>query len=356
MQRTLKTLQNEIDALYGNAKDYAVWDPTYEFIEQRDVAGYVDVHMTTEALLAIRVSYVAFVTPAGETIYTRRIDLRDGRDLPTPAEFASFDGDNAVFLRIAAQTEGVSGVIMADGQPMLIAAHPILRSTGASDSCGVLILGRDFNDDELDRLGDLTGFPVSFTPTANAAIAPDFDLAYRLMTADTPIIVRPMSFSDDRVYGYAQINDLRGGEGIILRIDVPRDIVQYGQFSSRLYMLSMLLVIGTFAAVMILLLERNVLSRIIALSLQAGRIGRTGDVQARLIVTGNDEIAQLGRAINAMLDDIAQAARRLAESEARYRQLVEISPEAIIVHDGERIIYTNPAGAHLLGHTNPSHF
>jgi PAS domain-containing protein len=165
-----------------------------------------------------------------------------------------------------------------------------------------------------------------------------------------------MSFSDDRVYGYAQINDLRGGEGIILRIDVPRDIVQYGQFSSRLYMLSMLLVIGTFAAVMILLLERNVLSRIIALSLQAGRIGRTGDVQARLIVTGNDEIAQLGRAINAMLDDIAQAARRLAESEARYRQLVEISPEAIIVHDGERIIYTNPAGAHLLGHTNPSHF
>jgi PAS domain S-box-containing protein len=354
MQQTLKTLQNEIDVLYGNAKDYAVWDPTYEFIEQRDIAGYVDVHMTTEALLAIRVSYVAFVTPAGETIYTRHIDLRDGRDLPKPAEFASFDGDNAVFLRTAAQTEGVSGVIMADGQPMLIAAHPILRSTGASDPRGVLILGRDFNDDELDHLSDLTGFPVSFTLTANAAVAPDFDLAYRLMTPDTPIIVRPMSFSDDRVYAYAQINDLRGGEGIILRIDAPRDIVQYGQSSSRLYMLIMLLVIGAFAAVMILLLERNVLSRIIALSLQAGRIGRTGDVQARLAVTGNDEIAQLGKAINAMLDDIAQAARRLAESEARYRQLVEISPEAIIVHDGERIIYTNQAGARLSGHTDPS--
>jgi sensor domain CHASE-containing protein len=282
MQQTLKTLQNEIDALYGNTRDYATWDPTYEFIEQRDIAGYVDVHMTKDALLAIRVSYVAFVTPAGETIYTRRIDLRDGRNLPTPVEFASFDGDNAVFLRTAAQTEGVSGVIVADGQPMLIAAHPILRSTGASEPRGVLILGRDFNDEELARLGDLTGFPVSFTPTANAASAPDFDLAYRLMTADTPIIVRPMSFSDDRVYAYAQINDLRGGEGIILRIDAPRDIVQYGQSSSRLYMLIMLLVIGAFAAVMLLLLERNVLSRIIALSLQAGRIGRTGDVQARL--------------------------------------------------------------------------
>jgi len=354
MQQTLKTLQNEIDALYGNTRDYATWDPTYEFIEQRDIAGYVDVHMTKDALLAIRVSYVAFVTPAGETIYTRRIDLRDGRDLPKPAEFASFDGDNAVFLRTAAQTEGVSGVIMADGQPMLIAAHPILRSTGASDPRGVLIMGRDFNDDELERLSNLTGFPVSFTPTANAASAPDFDLAYQLMTDDTPIIVRPMSFSDNQVYAYAQINDLRGGEGIILRIDAPRDIVQYGQSSSRFYMLIMLLVIGAFAAVMLLLLERTVLSRIIALSLQAGRIGRTGDVQARLNVIGNDEVAQLGRAINAMLDDIAQTARRLAESEARYRQLVEISPEAIIVHDGERIIYTNQAGARLPGHTDPS--
>lgn len=218
----------------------------------------------------------------------------------------------------------------------------------------MLILGRDFNDGELERLSDLAGFPVSFVPIANIAAAPDFDLAYRLMTVDTPIIARPLSFSDDRVYAYAQIDDLRGGEGLMLRIDVPRDIVQYGQSSSRFYMLILLLVTGLFAAVMLVLLERNVLSRIIALSLQAGRIGRTSDMQTRLSVTGNDEVAQLGRAINAMLDDIAQATQRLAESEARYRQLVEISPEAIIVHDGEWIIYTNPAGARLSGHTDPS--
>jgi diguanylate cyclase (GGDEF)-like protein/PAS domain S-box-containing protein len=44
----------------------------------------------------------------------------------------------------------------------------------------------------------------------------------------------------------------------------------------------------------------------------------------------------------------AQAALR--ESESRFRGLVEQSPEAIVLHGGERIHYVNPAGLKLLGH------
>ena len=43
----------------------------------------------------------------------------------------------------------------------------------------------------------------------------------------------------------------------------------------------------------------------------------------------------------------AQAA--LKESEERYRQLVELSPNGIVVARGERIVYINAAGAKLLG-------
>ena len=42
----------------------------------------------------------------------------------------------------------------------------------------------------------------------------------------------------------------------------------------------------------------------------------------------------------------------LSESEERYRQLVEASPDAIILHDGERFLYLNPAGARLFGTEN----
>ena len=44
----------------------------------------------------------------------------------------------------------------------------------------------------------------------------------------------------------------------------------------------------------------------------------------------------------------------LKESEARYRSLVEMSPEAVLLHIKGQIVYINPQGARLLGAESPS--
>jgi len=44
--------------------------------------------------------------------------------------------------------------------------------------------------------------------------------------------------------------------------------------------------------------------------------------------------------------------RALRETDARYRQLLAMTPEAVIVHTGGRIVFTNPAAAELLGVEN----
>lgn len=49
-----------------------------------------------------------------------------------------------------------------------------------------------------------------------------------------------------------------------------------------------------------------------------------------------------------------RATAALAESEERYRQLVELSPEAILLDRDWRIIYSNPSGARLFGASEPS--
>lgn len=48
-----------------------------------------------------------------------------------------------------------------------------------------------------------------------------------------------------------------------------------------------------------------------------------------------------------------QAEVALRESEERYRRLVEMSPEAIALYCEEKFVYTNAAGARLLGATSP---
>jgi len=48
-----------------------------------------------------------------------------------------------------------------------------------------------------------------------------------------------------------------------------------------------------------------------------------------------------------------QAEAALRESEERYRQLVETSPDAVLVHQDGGILYANAAAAHLLGFESP---
>lgn len=68
--------------------------------------------------------------------------------------------------------------------------------------------------------------------------------------------------------------------------------------------------------------------------------------------------AQVGRvifdgspALETVLIDISQrqrTERALSESEQRYRNLFELSPDAILVHDGEHILFANEAAAQML--------
>lgn len=56
------------------------------------------------------------------------------------------------------------------------------------------------------------------------------------------------------------------------------------------------------------------------------------------------------------LQDITEqvlAQQTLRESEQRYRNLVELCPDAIIVHCDGQIVFANPAAAHLLGYEQP---
>ena len=53
------------------------------------------------------------------------------------------------------------------------------------------------------------------------------------------------------------------------------------------------------------------------------------------------------------IDDAARAEEALRETEQRYRLLVELAPDGVIVHCGGIIEYANPAAARLFGATSP---
>ena len=69
---------------------------------------------------------------------------------------------------------------------------------------------------------------------------------------------------------------------------------------------------------------------------------------ADYLIKGSLEAPLLGRSIRYAVER-ARASRALRESEERYHRLVELSPDAILVHAGGEIVFVNGAGVKLLG-------
>ncbi len=73
------------------------------------------------------------------------------------------------------------------------------------------------------------------------------------------------------------------------------------------------------------------------------------DYEARIVASGEDDLLALVRDIS----EHKRADEALHESEERYRLLVELSPDAIAVHDQGKVIFVNPAGLRILGASSP---
>jgi diguanylate cyclase (GGDEF)-like protein/PAS domain S-box-containing protein len=69
---------------------------------------------------------------------------------------------------------------------------------------------------------------------------------------------------------------------------------------------------------------------------------------ADYLIKGRLDAPLLGRSIRYAVER-ARASRALRESEERYQRLVELSPDAILVHVGGEIVFVNGAGVKLLG-------
>jgi len=73
--------------------------------------------------------------------------------------------------------------------------------------------------------------------------------------------------------------------------------------------------------------------------------GNPRDYETRFVVSGPDEVIAIVRDIT----ERKRAEEAMRESEERYRNLVELSPEAIFINKGGRIVFANSACIRLLG-------
>ena len=326
VQRASTALDNEIAQLNTISVDDASWDAAYDFVQQPN-ASFLNSNFPLTVLTELRLDLVVFLNASDHVVFQKF--TRQNAEYAVPADVAKAILQPGLLVRHSeyADTNRVSGILLLPDGPMMVAASPILKSSGDGPSKGTLILGRHLSANEVHRLSLLTHLDLQVHGVNDPGLPSDFQIAHSNLSRLQPIVIQPVDSST--IAGYQLIHGIDGQPAILLGVRMPRSIHAEGK-RTEIYLLGSAMVVGlVFGLVTMFLLERLVLSRLIRLGKDVADIGAHGDLAARVKSDGNDELSQLSDMINRMLANLERVQQERRRDEERYRAYIAHSTEGI---------------------------
>jgi diguanylate cyclase (GGDEF)-like protein/PAS domain S-box-containing protein len=348
VERALHAIQVRMNSLDNVSIGWAARDQMIEFAQSGD-QSFIDGQLGDEAFRAVNLHRMMIINSSGDLVYSKVFNLVSGQENPQTEDlYVHFQPDSR-FLQYTGTQDSHKGILLLDEGPILIVARPIVTSRYEGPAQGTLILGRYLSDAEIDLISD--------TYQADATL-------YRLTAPDMPDntsqIVEELSISQDTVIrpisdqligGYTLLEDMYGEPILLLGVNSPRMIYQQGRSSLSYFVFLLFSVGGFFTLATVLLLERQILSRIANLSRRVIQIGESGNLSERVAIGGRDELSNLAGAIDNMLNRLQQASYALQESEAKFRIMAEASAAIIFIYQDRHFRYVNQVATRLFGYS-----
>ncbi|MGO9307784.1 MAG: histidine kinase dimerization/phosphoacceptor domain -containing protein [Spirochaetia bacterium] len=349
VQRITGDIARQQTVLGRTVEDYATLDGLYQFVT-RPASGFASRAFTPEGAANLRIDVVAILNHAGALVYRRSFGtptVEGGLAESLSAWLAAHAGR----IGSANQNGSADGIVGLPQGILILVSRPIVDDLRSKPVAGTLVMGRLLDAEEVRQMG--IRLLVTLSIYSLRAAIPDAVLrAQKNLSVENPLYI---DTSQDRVASvYAQLRDIDGAPVAIVQVDSPRDIRLQGERTVRFFYIWLYFVGAGFFVVVILTIERTVLSRLMHLGRSVLAIGTGGDPTKRIAIAGKDQIAYLGAAINGMLDAQAKATEELRASERRTEAFLDAVPDAIfrVTRDGTILDARSPRQLPLLEAAN----
>jgi PAS domain S-box-containing protein len=343
LDRVSSALANELSTLSRTNTDYSAWNETYWFLQGKR-PNYPSSELSATTLGQLKVNFVVILNNSGQEVFSRGYDLVAHTEEPLPPDLRSYWKAGSLLATHKKEASDISGIIMLKPGPLLVDSQPVLTTSARGPIMGSIIMGRAFDADEVVRLGSMTHLSIDLERVDT--VASRLDSRSGAMNVTRPNLIHVETEKKDSVAAYEELTDIEGKPALILRVQLPRDIYRQGQTTLLQFLLLLLAAGSAFAAVTLYLLERTVLSRVANLNERISQIGASGDLSGRIEVSGKDELAFLGIAINGMLEDLGRAQTERDRDRARLGTVMEKMPAVLWTTDQD-LRFTSSVGAGL---------
>lgn len=321
----IKNVFNQRQQTLGSvACDYARWDDTYDYMTSKDSAYILSNYDTEDFFNTASVDLVMLVDREGETVYaTVNPTLPSPTKLSLTGEMKGHVYKGSTLYSVLDKTDSYNGVIETSTGPILISACPITDSRGLADHNGVLVMGKLFDETELDKIREVTGTSINYLVlhSANYELK---DVASKLN--NNKVQVTPVS--DTTLTGYVDVRDIAGKQVGLLRAQVDRKIyLGFYTFINQLFYI-LLIVEFVIATLLFVFYRLQIVSPLKKLILNFEEIRAKKDLTLRIRSKGSDEISSLKKVFNKMLDSLELSELTLRhEKEGVAKQVSERTTE-----------------------------
>lgn len=299
MDRVVHTIARELELLYVSAQDYGNWIDTYRYMQDHN-SDYVTTNLTAETMDALRLNVMAFVSIDGHYVWAAGKRLKSADHLDIDLVASKGLPANHPWRGAARSGTATTGLIGTNQGVMIAALAPVLNGTGTGSHRGMLLFGRLLTMEELARIGEQAQVRLSNValpaPGAQETLSPETVTVHESVTEVSRLF-----------------HDVLGRPVLMLRIEVPRRISAYGL---QVTGYALLFLLGAGAGVlllMIFLLNRTVLNPLAMVTRHALVLGQSDDLTAKLDLDRVDEIGDLAREFDRMVDRLAEARRQLVD-------------------------------------------
>jgi two-component system, NtrC family, sensor kinase len=304
MDRVTEAINRDIQSLGVFVHDWASWDDTYKYADDRNEKFRED-NLNTQALENLEVNILYMFDSSNQLVWGQMYDLDKKKEIYSPDILKTIQENNIFFMTDPGSA--ADGIIMTSNGPLLISVRPILTGLNTGPSHGTLIMGRFLNT---SSLAEQTRINLEIQVLQGSKISDeDQEIASKLeKTGEVKV------HSDNKnTYIHKVYNDIFGRPALLLDISVPRTIYSRGKTAINF---SILTLVGTALILMLVLLislRRMILQPLLSLADHALSLGKSGNLSQRIDLNRRDEFGQLSHEFNGMVERLAEARKALSE-------------------------------------------
>lgn len=343
----LDSFSGILEELKSKSADWAIWDDNYNFVQTGDLK-FVESNLTDYTFNDLKLNYILILNKDGKWIYKHAHDLNTGKETRFPESLDKILNKDSLLLKHEDLDSIHTGLVNLPEGVLLLISRPILTSQHKGPVQGTLVFGRYFNDRQLEILTRLTQHVLVAKRYDDENLPENFQKAKEALNTGQSFYIQ--SLNANIIAAYALVRDIFGKPALIIRMDEPRSIFKQGLFTLRYLVLSVVLSGLVFLIVILLLLEKFILSPLARLSSEVKVIAESEDLSRRVTEKGKDELSDFAITLNKTLAQLEEMHREIKNSEEWFRILFEYAPDAIYLNDLRgQLVDANRKTLQLLG-------